>query len=471
MHLVNEIKNMTLLKRSELQAALQDGSPTLNSQVFLFFGERFLCKEAADLLQGKLLAAGPGAVQAIDGDREDAGRTLSRLMSYSLLPGRQLFRVSDSRLFHSKTVVEDIWTRAVQAFQGGNSGPARNHLLAMAQAVGLEIEGPTPLSEIPAPEWQKIFAFAKPGDNLQWADQLLGEAQGKNPVASANLADRYIETFEKGIPKQNILLLTAETVDKRQRLFTYLKKNGTVVDCSVAVGSGAAAQTEQNEILREMMQKTLTDLQKKIEPRAVEMFFERVGFHPVAVVVETEKLAHSIGDRPTITASDVEEMVSRNREDALYELTDAIGKRQADRALTILSHLLEQGIHELAILSTLRNFLKKQLIFRSLQMRDFPTWRSGMNARDFQNTYLPALKAEEEWGELLQGHPYALFMSFSKAAEYSCSGLKRWLAMLLDAEFRLKGSPLPPRLVIEELLLAMLKGAPKISGRRDSMVY
>lgn len=462
---------MTLLKRSELQTALQEGSQALKAQLFLFFGERFLCKEAADLVQEKLLAAGHGAVHAIDGDREDAGRTLSRLMSYSLLPGRQLLRISDSRIFHSKTVVEEIWNKAVQAFQGGNSGPARNQLLSMAQAVGLEIVGPTPLSEIPSSEWQKIFAFTKPSDNLQWADQLLGEAQGKSPAASTNLADRYIETFEKGIPAQNILLLTAETVDKRQRLFTYLKKNGIVIDCSVAGGSGAAAQTEQKEILREMMQKTLTELQKKIEPRAVEMFFERVGFHPVAVVVETEKLAHCIGDRPTITEIDVEEMVSRNREDALYELTDALGKRQADRALTILSHLLEQGIHELAILSTLRNYLRKQLIFRSLQMREFPAWRSGMNARDFQNTYLPALKAEEEWGELLQGHPYALFMSFSKASEYSCSGLKRWLAMLLDAEFRLKGSPLPPQLVIEELLLAMLKGAPKLSGRRDSMVY
>ncbi len=462
---------MTLLKRSELKAALQEGSPALDGQLFLFFGERFLCKEAADLVQEKLLTAGHGAVHAIDGDSEDAGRTLSRLMSYSLLPGRQLLRVTESRIFHSKTVVEEIWAKAVQAFQGGNSGPARNHLLSMVQAVGLEIEGPSPLSEIPAPEWQKIFAFAKPTDNLQWADQLLGETQGKSPAASANLVDRYIETFDKGIPAQNILLLTAETVDKRQRLFLYLKKNGIVVDCSVAGGSGAAAQTEQKEILREMMQKTLAELQKKIEPRAVEMFFERVGFHPVAVVVETEKLVHAIGDRPTITADDVEEMVSRNREDALYELTDALGKRQADRALTILSHLLEQGIHELAILSTLRNYLRKQLIFRSLQIREFPSWRSGMNARDFQNTYLPALKTEGEWDELLQGHPYALFMSFTKASEYSCSGLKKWLAMLLDAEFRLKGSPLPPRLVIEELLLAMLKGAPKISSRRDSMVY
>ncbi len=455
---------MALIKRSELQTALQEGAPPLTSQVFLFFGERFLCKEAADLVQAKLLAAGPGAVQAIDGDNEDGGRTLARLMSYSLLPGRQVFRVSDSRIFHSKTVVEEIWTKAANAFQAGNSGPARNHLVSMVQAVDLKIEGPTPLSEIPPVEWQKIFAFAKPNDNLQWADQLLGEAQNHMQTGGANLADRYIATFEKGIPPQNVLLLTAETVDKRQKLFTYLKKNGTVVDCSVAGGSGAAAQTEQKEILQEMMQKTLAELKKKIEPRAVELFFERVGFHPVAVVVETEKLGHSIGDRALITADDVEEMIARNREDALYELTDALAKRQAGRALSVLSNLLEQGIHELAILSALRNYLKKQLIFRSLQMRAFPVWRSGMNARDFQNTYLPALQAEGEWSDLLKGHPYALFMSFSKASEYSCSGLKRWLAMLLDAEFRLKGSPLPARLVIEELLVTMLKGSAKLTG-------
>ncbi len=461
---------MTLLKRSELQAALEKGSLQLTAQVYLFFGERFLCKEAADQLQAILLAKGPGAINAIDGDREDPSRTLSRLMSYSLLPGRQIFRVSDSRIFHSKTVIADIWAKAVQAFQGNNTNAARNHLQSMLQAADLKGEGPTPLSEIPAGEWQNIFSFAKPSDNLAWADQLLCEAGTPKQASTANIGESYIAALDRGIPAQNILLLTAETVDKRQKFFTYLKKNGMIIDCSVTAGASAAAQTEQKEILREMMLKTLAEFRKKIEPRAVEMFFERVGFHPVAVVVETEKLAHALGDQVTITVDLVEEMVGRSREDALYELTDALAKRQPDRTLSILSHLLEQGIHELAILSTLRNFFRKLLIYRSLQMRDFPLWRSTMSARDFQNTYLPELKAEDQWTELLQGHPYALYMSFTKASEYSCSGLKRWMAMLLDAEYRLKGSPLPARLVIEELLLAMLKGAPKLPGRRSSMV-
>ncbi len=453
---------MVQIKRSELLTSLQANSFSFKNQVFLFFGERFLCKQAADTLQDKLLQQQPGAVHTIDGDVEDAGQTLARLMSFSLLPGRQIYRVSNSRIFHSKTVVSEIWTKAAQSFQAGRPDPALRYLQAMVQAVELKTDGPTPLSEIPPAEWKKIFTFDKPEESLAWADDLLSQLQEMSKVNTANLVDRYIEALDKGLPGGNILLLTAETVDKRQRLFTYIKKKGTIVDCSVATGANAAAQTEQKSVLQEMMQKTLAEFGKKIDPRAVDLFFERVGFHPVAVVTETEKLAHFIGDRPMITINDLETMVARTREDALYELTDAFSKRQAAKTLGILARLLEQGFHSLAILATMRNFLKKQLIYRSLQMHPSPAWRRGMNAKEFQNHYLPDLKAQGEWSDLLKGHPYALFMSFTKASEYSCSGLKRWLAMLLEAEFRLKGSPLPPQLILEELFISMLKGSPRI---------
>ncbi len=454
---------MVQLKRAELQAKIEQGNFSPDAQVYLFFGERFLCKEAADALQDVLLDRQPGAVHTVDGDREDPGQTLARLMSYSLLPGRQIYRVADSRIFHSKTVVAEIWNKAVQTFDAGRPGPATRHLQAMVAAVDLPIDGPTPLSEIPPQEWKKIFAFDKPSESLTWADNLVAGSQKAAKDNAAGLVDRYIAAFDKGLPSGNILLLTAETVDKRQRLFTYIKKKGTIIDCSVASGANTAAVNEQMSVLQEMMGKALKEFGIKIEAPAAELFFERVGFHPVAVVMEIEKLAHFVGQRPLITRSDVDLMIARNREDALYELTDAFGKRQLARTLILLSRLLEQGMHSLAILATMRNYLRKQLLYRSMQLRPAPAWRRGMNAKEFQGRYLPELKAQGEWSELLQGHPYALFMSFTKAADYSCSGLKRWMSLLLNAEFDLKGSVVPARLVLEELFITMLQGSPKFS--------
>lgn len=454
---------MVQLKRTELQTKLEQGNFSPESQVYLFFGERFLCKEAADALQDMLLDQQPGAVHAVDGDREDPGQTLARLMSFSLLPGRQIYRVADSRIFHSKDVAAEIWDKAVQAYDGGRPRPAARHLQAMIGAVDLPIDGSTPFTEISPQEWKKIFAFDKPSAPLTWADNLVAGSQQAAAGNATGLADRYIASFEKGFPGGNILLLTAETVDKRQRLFNSIKKKGTIIDCSVASGANAAAQNEQKTVLQEMMDKTLREFGIKIAPPAAELFFERVGFHPMAVVMEIEKLAHFVGERTLITRSDVEVMITRNREDALYELTDAFSKRQLGRTLSLVSRLLEQGMHSLAILATMRNFLRKQLIYRSMQLHPVPAWRRGMNAKEFQGRYLPELKALGEWSELLQGHPYALYMSFTKAADYSCSGLKRWMSLLLDAEFHLKGSVVPARLVLEELFITMLQGAPKYS--------
>lgn len=450
---------MAQIKRKELQSLLEKQEIEPDTQIYLLFGERYLCNQAADQLQKALLQNDPGAVHTIDGELEDFGQTLARLVSFSLLPGLQIYRVTDSRIFHTKTVLSTVWDKAIQAFKAGRLKPAERHLQSVLQAAGIDTEGATPLSDIQATQWKAKFGFEKPTSSLDWADKLINEAKVTVPAASpANLVDKCMETFDKGLPDKNILILTTETLDKRQRLFTYLKKNCTVIDCTVAAGAGKAAQKEQKEILREVMLKTLKDFDKKIDSRAIDMFFERVGFHPVSIVVETEKLALYAADHNVITCNDLQEMIVHRREDALFELTDAFSKRQTGRTLTILTRLQEQGIHALAILATMRNFIKKLLIFKSLQIQAPPMWKKGMNANEFQNSYLPQLKKRGEWEDLLKGHPYALFMSFSKASEYSAKELKSRMELIFQAEFRLKGSPLPASLVLEELFLTMLHG-------------
>ncbi len=452
---------MALVKRNELPAIIDAIRKGQKQQVYLFFGERYLCKEAADQLQKTLLEASAGAVHAIDGDQEDVSRTLARLMSFSLLPGLQIYRVTDSRLFQSKEMGSSLWDKAVREFEADRQAPALRYLLNMLSLAGIPPDNEELFSEMSSEQWQILFATAKPEKDVSWADRLVREAGGQAlpKGATENMAERFQEVFTRGLPAQNILILTAESVDKRKRLFTHIKENGIIVDCSVEMGSGAAAQKVQKEVLLEMMQKTLAGFGKKIEPKAMNMFLERVGFHPVAVVMESEKLALYADNRSLITADDLEIMVARSREDALFELTDAFGKRQVARTLVTMHHLLEAGIHSLAILAAMRNYLRRLLIFRSLQLRPEPFWQQGMSAQQFQGKYLPALKQTGEWTELLKGHPYALYMSFTKAAEFSCSSLKKWLELLLQAEYRLKGSPLPQHVILDDVMLTLLRSA------------
>jgi len=178
--------------------------------------------------------------------------------------------------------------------------------------------------------------------------------------------------------------------------------------------------------------------------------------------MEVEKLALYVDQRPRITSSDLEQMVGRTREDAIFELTEALGNKNSSRTMTVLDHLLTNSIHGLAIVASLRNYLRRLLIYKSMQNQPTPVWTNRMTSNEFQNDYLPAIKETGAWPDLLKGHPYALYMGFSKASEFSSETLEQSLTLLLDAEFKLKGGAVSSRLVLEDLLLSLLTEDEKI---------
>ena len=93
---------MGITKRSDLPSLLADIQKGNVHQVYLFFGERYLCRESADKLQDALLATESGTIHPIDGDQEDHNKTLNQIVTFSLLPGKQIYRVTDSKIFISK---------------------------------------------------------------------------------------------------------------------------------------------------------------------------------------------------------------------------------------------------------------------------------------------------------------------------------------------------------------------------------
>ena len=445
---------MPVYDRSKLNDLLREISSGAPCPALLLFGERSLCQQAAEQVSAALCAKG-GTVHTIDGDSEDHGSTLAKLRSFSLLGGRQVFRVNGSRLFLSKNVAEAIWKKAVKAWEEGSPDKAARQLRAMLAAAGLDnTDDPGSLSE---EQWKKCFSFAKPAGNLNWTGTLLDQMDAaKSGPSSGDAGELLLTALGSGLPKNNSLLLLAEEVDKRKKLYKALSANFAVLDLSVDTGSSSQAKKEQEGVLREQIGKTLKDVGKTLDKGVMEQLLERVGFHPAAAVMETEKLVLSVGNAARITLDDLNQMVGRTREEAVFELTEAVGKRNIEKAIFIAGRLQENGIHGLAVLATLRNYVRSLLLFRSLLEQEQYRWRPGIAANVFQEQCLPLLKANQRWQNELSGHPFALYMKFKTAAAFPLPLLRHWLQLILSADRRLKGSPLVADTVVQHTLLAMM---------------
>lgn len=465
---------MSVYKRQETQKLFNEIKQGATSPVYLLFGERYLCRNVAQELIDLLLPEKKQqetSLHHIDGDQEDVNQTLNLLKTFSLFSGRTVYWVTDTKLFYSKGITKNVWDKACEKNERNEPGPALRYLLQM---LNLAAVSPQELAEeniasLSPSRWKSLFGFARPEGDLTWAQNLLselppGDSPLKNPDTDA--ASMYTRAFETGVPQDNILILLAETVDKRKRLYKYIQEHGVIIDLAVDPGSSAAAKRDQEKVLRELLSSTLAKYGKDIETQSIPVFLERVGFHPVAAVMEAEKLALYAGDRKTITREDVDAIIGRTREEALFELTEAVTSGKIEDGLLILDHLQAGGVHGLAILATLRNHIKKLLLVRSLQEVQAPAYTKSLSFPLFQKRYLPQLRENrEEWTNLLwKSHPYALFMLFRQAAQFSCAELQQGLHEVLNAEYRLKGSPVDSRLVMDNLLFNLIRQ--KLPGAR-----
>lgn len=438
-------------------------------RVVLLFGERYLCRNAAEQIESILLRSG-GTVHQIDGDQEDVHATLAKLRSFSLLPGLQLYRVSDTRLFHSRQVAKTIWDKALKAHSEGRAEAAGHALRSLLETGGLDPrEAEADVEGLSESEWQQCFGFAKPAGDLGWTRPCLEAAMasgaGSRNAASTDAAEALAASLASGLPASNVLMLLADEVDKRKKLFKLLKDEQVVIDLSVESGAGAKAQKEQKSVLVDLVRQTLTEQGKTLTPTLIDLLLERVGFHPVAVVMELRKVMLSIGERRQIGREDLDALVGRTRQEALFELTGALGSRNIEQALAIAERLQENGIHPLAVVATLRSHVRGLLVCRALQERPGLGFHPAMTPAAFQQQCLPMLKQQEPWSKEFAGHPYALFQQYKTAAGCSLPLLTHWMHLLLEADLRLKGSPIAPATVLQHLLFSMLvpealKGGP-----------
>jgi len=451
---------MAIYLREQLQSLTENILNKQISPVYLIIGDRFLCQQCGKDICSALLAEG-GTVHSINGDQEDITTTINKFRSYSLLPGRQVYKVTDSKIFHSKNIGNTLWKKALTANEENNPEKAARYLHSLLDIASTQIEDlNNDLSSISKTSWKKLFGFAMPDDDISWANNLLTryikDEKNEKKINHNDPENLLEQTITSGIPHNNTLVFISEVVDKRKHFYKFLKENHVVVDLTVDIGISSQAKKAQRPILLELIRKTLAEFNKTITDDLADKLIERTGFQPIALVLETEKLASYTGSRSTILKQDLDEIVARSRQEALFELTGVIGNHDLDKTLIVASRLLENGIHGLAIVATIRNFARNLLLFRTLQDQPQYGYSKNMQPALFQSRVLPKLKEMENWEKEISIHPYALYMQFKTAQSLSPATLRNWLVQLLDTEVKLKGSPFNVKLIIEHMLISIL---------------
>ncbi len=306
----------------------------------------------------------------MDGEQEDVNRLCESLLTLPLDPGRKIVAVKNTRLFHSRAALPDL-VRKIRESLDADPDRAASCFMQFLNITGWKLDELKDggWRRITDEEWRAAVAGDGGDDREEWLPRAVDAASAvgadeREAKGDAGGTDRLCEILTTGLPPGNHLILTATAADKRKRLFKVISEEGKVLHFPFLKG-----ESRQKQVLMSQAAGLLSRAGKRMSPSAWLVLGNKTAFNLRESLAAIEKLVSYTGDRETIEDADVEAVVTKTREEKVFDLTAVIAERKLNPALAVLTHLLEQGVHPLLILSMLtreiRNLLYAKLFILS----------------------------------------------------------------------------------------------------------
>lgn len=143
-----------------------------------------------------------------------------------------------------------------------------------------------------------------------------------------------------GFPDTTYVIFSEQEVDKRNRLYKWVNKNGCVTECK-----------KQNEsMLSKWIAGYLKRDNKKITVEAVHTLIERVGTDMEILTGELEKLISYVGEREQIDIKDINAISSGITVSHIFDMIDAVAQKEQQKAMRLYSELVENKESPMSIL-------------------------------------------------------------------------------------------------------------------------
>ena len=459
--------------------------------VHLIHGEDLFVRMAFDEILRSIL---PGAQESLnyeplDGATAGIGDVVASLNTYSLLGGAKVVALKDARLFHTREDAKTLLGSARAAQSEGDLPRAARRFLAMLAQLKLSLE------EMKASNRAETLPDGyDPGEDDAWIDRILEHcASGRLTVPTgADAADLLGKAVENGFPKGHHLIITTDIADRRRSLYKLLSEKGMVVDCSMPKTDRKADKETREAALLEHMQAILGPQGKTMSRAAFLALCEMTGFDPGTFSNNLRTLIDYAGPRREITAEDVGAVLTRTKKDPLYEFTNAVTDRDAEKALFFLGALLEGEIHGLQALAAIVNQLRKLIVAKDFTSSPAgAAWHPACGYPQFQKSVMPAIvqydrellarlagwdqalgdppagggkkkKAKDATDLVLAKNPanaFPVYQMLRKSDRFSECDLLEALDAANVADLKLKSSQLKPRLILERVVLQICSPA------------
>jgi DNA polymerase III subunit delta len=245
-------------------------------------------------------------------------------------------------------------------------------------------------------------------------------AKAENTKAAAQPLDRVADVLGAPIPS-TVLVFLADEADNRRRWITQAKQAGCLVACS---------HPRPNE-LRRFVREQAEARGHQCAGRSADLLGELIGPDCSALDSAVERLSLYAGKGQPITEEAVLECIAQVSGQTVWQLVDAVGRRDIVAALRALQDNFEPGSGP-RLVGLLCWSARQVIRFASASARG-----------------LPADQAAKEAGV----PPFKVREIESQARALSLPRAEAWLEALYDLDLDLKGrSRLPQRVQLEQAL-------------------
>ncbi|HEX7538658.1 MAG TPA: hypothetical protein VF358_00015, partial [Syntrophales bacterium] len=219
-----------------LESVLKDISKGRRAPCYLLYGdEDFLVEEALGKLVDALIPAQDRDLNLFIMDNESGGvdPVCEALLTPPLIPGPKVVLLPKTRLFYSKTSLPELVRKIADSAESDLPAAARAFMIFLDLAGwSLEQLRDDGWRRITDEQWHDAAGGEGSEGREKWLPRVLEYCAGQGMMAGRHRAggtEVLEELLASGLPEGHCLVMTADSVDRRKKLFKVLTEQGVVL--------------------------------------------------------------------------------------------------------------------------------------------------------------------------------------------------------------------------------------------------